>query len=92
MFSPLKAKGGQSMVNRDEVPPARCDLGRGALPERHFSAMKTARTGTSCGQVGRLCSPDCAEDCDLVFEGDECAFAYFHECGYRSRTLRLFCD
>ena len=48
--------------------------------------------GTSCGQVGRLCSPDCAEDCDRVFEGDECAFAYFRECGYRSRTLRLFCD
>ena len=31
------------MVNRDEVPPARCDLGHGALAERHFSITRTAR-------------------------------------------------
>ena len=35
------------MVNRDGASPARCDLGRGALAERHFSITRTARKGTS---------------------------------------------
>ena len=40
------------MVNRDEVPPTRCDLGHGALAERHFSITRTARKGTPCATGG----------------------------------------
>ena len=33
------------MVNRDEVPPARCELSYGPLAEHHFSITRTARQG-----------------------------------------------
>ena len=39
------------MVNRDEVPPARCDLGHGALAECHFSITRTARKGIVNGTL-----------------------------------------
>lgn len=41
------------MLNRDEVPPAGCDLGYGPLAERHLSVTRTARKGTANGTLAK---------------------------------------